>query len=33
MDYLLNLRADEKLFMLASMKQYFEDEKARWSTN
>lgn len=28
MDYLLNLRTDEKFFMIASMSQYFDEEKA-----
>ncbi len=32
MDYLLNLRADEKLFMTASLDLYFEEEKAKVPT-
>ncbi|WP_427340651.1 hypothetical protein [Caloranaerobacter sp. DY30410] len=31
LEYLLNLKATEKLFMIASMEQYFEEEKAKWS--
>lgn len=30
MEHLLNLRADERLFMIASMIQYFDEEKAKY---
>ena len=33
MDYLLNLDNTEKLFMKASIEQYFAEEKAKWETN
>lgn len=31
-DDLLNLKEPEKLFMMASMSLYFDEEKAKWSS-
>jgi hypothetical protein len=30
MDYLLNIRADDKLFMMASMDQHFDEERTKF---
>lgn len=31
-EYLSSMPYDERLFMMASMEQHFEEEQARWGT-